>query len=50
MTAAVAPEVDPTTQHTLRGWLLEDMADRAASHPGRTHSGPAATAPTRGGR
>ena len=34
MTAAVAPEVDPTTQHTLRGWLLEDMADRAASHPG----------------
>ena len=34
MTATVAPAADPTAKHTLRGWLLEDMADRAASHPG----------------
>ena len=40
MTVTVRP--DATEQHGLRGWLLEDMAHRAAAHPGphaRTPSG-----------
>src|SRR4029079_11945644 len=32
MTVTVRPGA--TEQHGLRGWLLEDMAHRASSHPG----------------
>ncbi len=38
MTVTVRP--DATEQHGLRGWLLEDMAHRAASHPGPYASTP----------
>ncbi|CAN5486911.1 APC family permease [soil metagenome] len=34
MTVTVPRTAEPVGQRRLRGWLLEDMADRATSHPG----------------
>src|SRR4051812_35976642 len=34
MTVTVDRTAEPAGPHRLRGWLLEDLADRATSHPG----------------
>jgi hypothetical protein len=40
MTTTVRPSAAPAEPHRVRGWLLEDMADRASSHPGPYASRP----------